>query len=233
MLKKHSLSCFVLSLSLSLLTGCQTTHKSAVLNNTQAIPAANVKIKTTSYIYLNPLPKEDRTIFISIKNDSGTNVFDPQPWLVKSLQERSFKLVNNIDEANVVLRANLFRVGNINKKDAAILLGSEFGNSAELISPDSLSDTTAATQSENVIILDLQYFDRRNLVDSAQAKARTSMANVTDTQLLLLCNTSRWERFQSRIISMTADKNLSQQEKFSILGQSIANANTDILRGLS
>ena len=121
MLKKYSLKILSLSLCAGLLIACQTPPKAKPISPTTVnesdsiINAQPLKVKTraSSFIYLTPISKEKRTVYISIQNDSGTDAFDVQPWLAQSLQAKSFKIVHNLDEANLVLRANLFRVGKI------------------------------------------------------------------------------------------------------------------------
>ncbi|MES2204016.1 MAG: complement resistance protein TraT [Pseudomonadota bacterium] len=242
MLKKYSLQILGLSLCAGLLVACQTPPKSKPTSPTTvnesdiSINAQPLKVKTraSSFIYLTPIPKEERTVYISIQNDSGTDAFDIQPWLTQSLQEKSFKVVKNLDEANLVLRANLFRVGKIRGDAAQALLDSEFGNSTELLTLESAPNSSAKPLPNNIaVVLDLQYFDRKESIDPQLAKPRSSMTNLTDLQLLLLCNTYRWERFQTRIVAVEFDSSTSLSEQFSALGQAASNTNADIIRGLS
>ncbi len=237
MLKKYSRLTLVFSISASLLMACQmppkpkpTTPTSVTLSQQANI---NVKTRASSYIYLMSMPKEVRTVYIAIQNDSGVDAFNIQPWLTRSLQDKSFRVVNNLDEANLVLRANLFRVGKVRGDEAQALLDSEFGNSTQLMTLEPAPGATQPLPNNEAVVLDLQYFDRKELIDPALAKSRSSMANLTDIQLLLLCNTPRWERYQTRIISIVFDSQASLTEKFNVLGQAIANTNADIIRGLS
>ena len=229
----------ILSLSAGLLTACQTPPKltsPTKVNVTDPIidaQAMKVKTRASSFIYLTPIPKEERTVYISIQNDSGTDLFDVKPWLAQSLQEKSFKVVKNLDEANIVLRANLYRVGKIRGDAAQELLDSEFGNSTELLTLEPVPGSTKELPNNLAIVLDLQYFDRKDLIDPALAKPRASMTSLTDLQLLLLCNTYRWERFQSRIVTIALDSPAPLAEQFAALGKAAATANTDTIRGLS
>lgn len=237
MLKKIFLLAIVFSASVGLLTACQMPPKPKPTTPTSinVSQQADMKVKTraSSYIYLTPIPKEERTVYISIQNDSGTEALNIAPWLEHSLQEKAFKIVKNLDEANVVLRANLFRVGKIRGDEAQGLLDSEFGNSTQLITLEPAPGSTKALPNNEAVVLDLQYFDRKELIDPALVKTRSSMANLTDLQLLLLCNTYRWERFQTRLVVIVLDSLAPLAEKFNVLGQAVANTNSDIIRGLS
>ena len=224
-----------LSLSFGLLSACQMPSPKptpvAPVKTTDA--AMKIKTRASSFIYLTPLPKEYRTVYISIQNDSGTDAFNLRPWLESSLQEKAFTVVNNLDEANVVLRANLLRVGKIRSDNTQILLDSEFGNSTQLITLEPLPGATQPLPNNEALVLDLQYFDRKELLDPQTMKHRDTMSHLTDFQLLLLCNTNRWERFQTRIVSIVFGSPAPLEEKLNMLGQSAAKANSDIIRGLS
>lgn len=229
----------VLSLSAGLLTACQAPPKPAsptiVKVTDPIVDTKTVKVKTraSSFIYLIPIPKAERTVYISIQNDSNSEVFNLRPWLVRSLQEKSFTVVDNMDEANVVLRANLYRVGKIRGDAAQALLDSEFGNSTELLTLEPSLDAKKALPNNLAVVLDLQYFSRKNLINPELVKPRASMENLTDLQLLLLCNTQHWERFQSRIVTIALGSTAPLAEQLGVLGQAAANANTDTIRGLS
>ena len=227
MFKKAFTLGFVFSTSFFFLTACQVPPKKKPTTPTSITVSeqANIKVKTraSSYIYLAPIPKEKRTVYISLQNDSGTDVFNVEPWLAQSLQEKSFKVVNNLDEANVVLRANLFRVGKTHVDTAQALLESEFGNSTDLLTLEPMPNSTQPLPNNVAVVLDLQYFDRKELIDPALAKPRTSMTHLSDIQLLLLCNTHRWERFQTRIITIAFENPAPLANKLNALGQFIEN----------
>ncbi len=231
MLKKFLSRTLLLSLTISLLTGCQVPAPRATPSKKPQAsePAVQVKTRASSYIYLTPMPKEQRTVYIATVNDSNTDTFELEPWLVQSLQEKSFRVVNNIDQANLVVRANLFRVGKLNSNEAIEILNSEFGNSTQLLT----SETQPNVINKEVIVIDLQYFDRKDLVGPALTTPRSSMYNLSDVQLLLICNSAYWERFQARIIALAKNEKFSQREVFTAMGKAIATANSDIVRGIS
>lgn len=242
MSKKYALKILLLSLCTGLLIACQPPSKKiapaapTTVRETDAIVNAQpmrIKTRASSYIYLTPIPKEARTVYISIQNDSGTDAFNIRPWLAQSLQSKSFTVVDNLDEANLVLRANLFRVGKTRTDTAQALLDSEFGNSTDLLTLEPTPGSTKPLPNNVAVILDLQYFDRKEPLDPTLVKPRSSMKNLTDIQLLLLCNTYRWERYQARIIAIEFNSPASLAEQFSALGQAAANTNADIIRGLS
>lgn len=243
MLKKYSGKILSLFFATVFLTACQTPPSpkkmpspTTVNESNPVINAQALKIKTraSSFIYLTPIPKEARTVYIAIQNDSKEEAFNLEPWLIQSFQEKSFRVVKNLDEANLVVRANVFRVGTVSHNAAQALLDSEFGNSTEFLTLEPATTTSTQSTPNNVgIVLDVQYFDRKDLIDPNLAKTRASMSNLTDLQLLLLCNTYRWERFQARIVSVSFDSPAPLSTQLNALGQAIANANTDIIRGLS
>lgn len=234
MLKKYSLAFLFLFLMLFSLSACQVPEKMKKQSAMASIePLINIKTKSSSYIYLMPLPKQERSVFIEIQNNSGTDLFNLEPWLIASLEAKSFTITNNIDQANLVLRANLLRVGKVDDHESESLLSSEFGNSAPLISLEESSNISPSSMNKNdAIVLDLQYFARKKPVNPIEVNPRAAMENLSDLQLLLLCNTTYWERYQSRIISIAFDSQTKQEETFNRLGRSISESNSDSIRGI-
>lgn len=169
---------------------------------------------------------EERTVYIAIKNDADNVDFNLRLWLVQSLEEKSFRVVDHIDEANIVLRANLFRVGKVNPNDIEELLDSEFGNSTQILSP-------ALEQDKNKydgVVIDLQYFARKHLLQAHQNIPRLSMEHLSDVQLLLICNSAQWERFQARIVAIAMDTSSSHEKIYGALGEAIRQANKGMIK---
>lgn len=232
MLKKVLQCAFVSFLTLTALTACQMPEKTKH-TTLQQVPT-NVKTHSSSYIYLMPIPKAQRTVYITTQNDSGeedaTNV---KKWIAQSLQQKSFVVVDNLDQANLAVRINTLRLGKVSNDMIAPLLASEFGNSTPLISMSQTPDAKQPPAKNTALILDLQYFERKKLIDPTQVTARHSMADLSDLQFLLLCNTTRWERFQTRIVSIVLENMSSQEQLLNTLNASAAKTNADIVRGLS
>lgn len=219
---------------MGLLSACQAPSKLPTSPSKVSQNAMKVKTRSSSFIYLTTIPKEERTVYIATQNDSGSDIFDIKPWLTESFQQKSFTVVDNIDQANVVVRANVLRLGKVRGDGAQALLDSEFGNSTPLFSMTEVTPGSKEPLPNNTaLVLDIQYFERNHLIDPALVKPRRSMNGLTDIQLLLLCNTSRWERFQTRIVSIIFDSSAPVETQLNVLAQSAEAANTDIVRGLS
>ncbi|MCD8543172.1 MAG: complement resistance protein TraT [Gammaproteobacteria bacterium] len=186
----------------------------------------NVKTRSTSYIYFSPMSLEERTVYIAIKNDADNVDFNLRPWLVQSLEQKSFRVVDHIDEANIVLRANLLRVGKVNPNDIEELLDSEFGNSTQILSPALEQDK----HQYDGVVIDLQYFARKHLRQAHQNIPRLSMEHLSDVQLLLICNSAQWERFQARIVAIAMDRSSSHEKVYAALGEAITQANTGMIK---
>lgn len=229
MLKQYLRTALFFLFSMIVLSACQTPAKQPTLSQTP------IKVKThaSSYIYLSSIPKKQRTVYLTLQNDSGTDALQIKPWIVESLEKQSFVIVDNLDKANVAIRINTLRLGKIENDLAPALLNSEFGNSTPLLRMAPAPQAKKALPDNVALIVDLQYFERKNLISPKNVQPRHSMADLSDIQFLLLCNTTRWERFQTRIVSITFANHVPQEQIFSTLGNATAKANTDIVRGLS
>lgn len=223
---------FIFFFSLVILTACQTPKKQASL----ASIALQVKTRASSYIYFSPIPVEQRTIYITTQDDADSDAVPIiKNWMTHRLTQLDFMVVNNLDQANIALRINTLRLGKINNDLAPALLESEFGNSTPLFDRYPSMESALPTPNNTALVLDLQYFERKKLVHPDDVTARSSMTQLSDRQFLLLCNTTRWERFQTRIVSVVFNPppTSSSAEVLDTLSSTAAQANAEIIRGLS
>lgn len=80
-------------LAASLLTGCLTTTLQTNATMSQSI-------------FLNPVAKEKRIVFLNIKNTSGHDV-NLEPKLRSALEAKGYKVIDDPDKANYILSTNI------------------------------------------------------------------------------------------------------------------------------
>lgn len=220
---------FALLATALLLTSCQTVNQDTIDTPEHH---ANLKTNASSLIYLNPLPKSARSVFIDIVNSADTNSFDLAQFMTIALEKRHFTVVNNQSQANIVLRANLLRVGNVDDSTMQELLSSQFGNS---ISKISLLDPEVEDQSASgnyVIVIDLQVFERIDPLTTIDKEAAQQESSTAMIDMLRLNNTGNWERHTTRIVSSVKDiVNLTQAAVLARQGQAITKASENIIKG--
>jgi len=80
-------------IALSLLSGCATTQ-------------LQTKAKMTQSVFVDPVAKEKRIIFVSMRNTSGHDV-NLEPRVVSTLQNKGYIITDDPDKATYILMANV------------------------------------------------------------------------------------------------------------------------------
>ncbi len=130
----------ILSLTLLFFTGCATTEL-----QTQA--------KMTQSIFLNPVKKSQRIIYVDIKNTSGEEIDVLMPLVEKKLQAKGYKLTDNPELAQYILQANVLFANDKKENNAAggAVAGGAVGVGVGGHNSDSTGTTVAAGAAGAVI----------------------------------------------------------------------------------
>ena len=88
-----------------LFTGCATTQL-----QTQA--------KMTRSIFIDPVKKEQKTVFVTVRNTSGQDV-ELESKLIAQLMRKGYKVVDDPDAAKFVLMTNILFANNLREANAA------------------------------------------------------------------------------------------------------------------
>jgi hypothetical protein len=87
-------------------SGCATTE-------------LQTQTKMTSSIFLEPVKKEQKTVFVSIKNTSGQDMSSLEPKIVAKLNAKGYKIVDDPDAAKYTLMTNVLFANNLKEANAA------------------------------------------------------------------------------------------------------------------
>lgn len=97
---------FLLATSALLFGGCATTE-------------LQTQTKMTQSIFLEPVKKEQKTVFVSIKNTSGQDMGGLEQKITSKLQTKGYKLVDDPDTAKYTLMTNVLFANNLKEANAA------------------------------------------------------------------------------------------------------------------
>ena len=92
-------------LAAGILSGCATTEL-----QTQA--------KMTRSIFLDPVKKEQRVVYVSIHNTSGQDIH-LKPKIVSMLEQKGYKITDDPDKAKYILMVNVLFANNLKEANAA------------------------------------------------------------------------------------------------------------------
>ena len=103
------------------LTGCAATQTAIEHGSLQ------VSTKQSETVFLDPVSKDKKTIFVSVKNTSDEEL-DITPQLKTALNAHGYKVVNNPSSAHYLLQANVLKVGKMSLAASQTALGGGYGS---------------------------------------------------------------------------------------------------------
>ena len=91
----------------------------------------DVETKMSSTIFLDPVTKDKQTIFLQYRNTSDQNI-EIKNKLIFALEEKNYKIVENIAKANFLLQINVLQAGKTDPIQAQQFLASGYGKMSDL-----------------------------------------------------------------------------------------------------
>lgn len=96
-------------------------------------------VKMTKSVFLKPIEKENKTIYISSKNITNDNL-NILPLLKENLQKKNYTILENSDDAQYVMMINILFANNL-KEAYAIRNGAALGVTTGIVAAGSGSNT--------------------------------------------------------------------------------------------
>jgi outer membrane lipoprotein SlyB len=214
-----------------LLAGCAAT--------TTAISKRNLDVQTkmTETVFLDPVPPDERTVFVQVRNTSDKPDFDIEPAVKASIESRGYKVVDDPTQAHYLLQANVLQAGR-NSDGAAentfaggfgsMILGGAAGAGAGRVISDNpgviiggaLAGAAVSAMADAfvqdvtyTIISDLQVSERAPKGVVVTENARQDLQQGTSgNRVLSSTETSDWKRYRTRVMSKADKVNLTFEE---------------------
>lgn len=115
------LSHTLLAGTIVLLTSCAATQTAIEHGSLQ------VSTKQSETVFLDPVSKDKKTVFVSVKNTSDEEL-DIVPQLKTALSAHGYKVVSNPSTAHYMLQANILKVGKMSLAASQTALGGGYGS---------------------------------------------------------------------------------------------------------
>lgn len=107
--------------SLTVMTGCAATQTALEHGSLQ------VSTKQSETIFLDPVSKAQKTVYVSVKNTSDEEI-NIAPQLKTALMKHDYTVVNNPNSAHYLLQANVLKVGKMSIAASQSALGGGYGS---------------------------------------------------------------------------------------------------------
>jgi len=185
--------------------------------------------KMTQSVFLNPIPKEQKTIYLIVKNTSDMNGVGEKikSLLVQKLQSKGYRIVDDVKNAHYVLYVNVLFANNIREKNtgAATAFGATTGAIVGASNGGGGKGGLAGAAVGGVIYgvgAKLTEDETIRIVTDIKVKEKTR-PDATD-----LDNTSDYKTYETRIYSQATKTHLKVNEALPILEEKTANSIANI-----
>lgn len=214
-----------------LLTGC------AAATTAVAKRQLDVQTRMTESVFLDPVAPARRAVFVQVRNTSDRPAFDLEPAIRASIAARGYRVVDDPDEAEFVLQANVLQAGRTSRTAAENAFGGGFGSTvlggaigagagraasedpAVVIGGALAGAAVAAVADAYVqdvtysIITDVQVSQRAGKGVVVTEITRQDLPQGTSgSRVLSATETTEWKRYRTRVMSSANQVNLDFED---------------------
>jgi hypothetical protein len=216
-----------------LLAGCAATTTAVSKRN------LDVQTKMTDSVFLEPVSPDKRTVFVSVRNTSDKPDFNVEPAIRSQLEAAGYTVVDDPDQANFMLQANVLQAGR-NSQTAAeaagaggfgsavsgaavgagsgYLLGQAGGSDVGLTVAGALLGAAIGTIADAyvqdvtyTVITDIRVSERSGAVVS-QSEQQTLGQGSGGTVTQTSSTITDWKHYQTRIVATANQANIEWEE---------------------
>jgi hypothetical protein len=207
--------------------------------STTAISKRNLDVQTkmSDTIFLDPVPADEHTVYVEVRNTSDKPDFDIEPAVKAAIQARGYRVVDDPTRAHYLLQANVLQagrttegaaehtfadgfgstilggaagagVGRVVSDDPAVIIGGALAGAALSSAADAfVQDVTYS------IITDVQVSERANQGVVVTESSHQNLAEGTSgNRVLSSTETSDWKRYRTRVMSKADKVNLDFEQ---------------------
>jgi hypothetical protein len=211
---------------------------------TTAISKRNLDVQTkmTESIFLDPVPADQRTVFVQVRNTSDKPDFDIEPAVRASIESRGYRVVDDPTNAHYLLQANVLQAGRSTDEAAENVFAGGFGSMAlggaagagagrvlsenpGVIIGGALAGAAVSAVADAFVqdvtyrnISDVQVSERAGAGVVVTESARQELTQGTaGSRVLSSTETSDWKRYRTRVMSKANQANLEFEEAAPVL----------------
>jgi outer membrane lipoprotein SlyB len=197
----------------------------------------DVQTRMTDSIFLEPVTAPQRTVLVEVRNSSDRPQLDIAPAVRAALAERGYRLVDDPQDAQFLLQANVLQVGRTSAAAAdgafakgfgsalvggaagaglgraasdqteAIIAGAVTGVAASVVADSFVQDVTYS------IITDLQISERAGEGVMVTERMTQDLAQGSSgRRILSTTEVHDWKRYQTRVMSSANQANLDFED---------------------
>lgn len=189
--------------------------------------------KMSASIFLDPVPLEERTVLVQVRNTSDVSAFDIENQVISKLRAKGYQVTDEPAKAHYMLQANVLSVGQMDPESRQEVIDRGFGGGItgaaigagtgvlvsghrDAVVGGALLGTLLGTAIDSSIkdvtygvVTDVQISERLTRGQTTQTHTRSELKNGTASkQTITRSNSGEWMRYQTRIVSTANQANL-------------------------
>ncbi|MCC5791663.1 MAG: complement resistance protein TraT [Legionellaceae bacterium] len=201
--------------------------------------------KMSETIFLDPVPNQQKTVHLSVKNTSDQTIDFSKP-LAQALESHGYKVVKNPGSAHYLIQANVLKIGKMSRSASESAIGAGFGsrlasigggaavgsltNSSNAMIAGGLAGGLASVAADALIkdvnyamITDIQISERTS--QKIKQRTRANLQNGASTNTTQdYSEDTNLKRYRTRLVSNADKVNLKFADARPILENNIAHA---------
>ena len=122
---KKYIAIAVITTSVGSLVGCNTTSKMIKHGKLE------VETKMSETIFLDPIEDDKKTVLLQIRNTSDKSGLDIESRIREAIEHKGYLVVTNPKQANIMIQANILRVGKSTLENPFEALSGGYGSGLE------------------------------------------------------------------------------------------------------
>lgn len=214
-------------ITLALLSGCAATELAISKRN------LDVQTKMSNTVFLDPVPGDQRTIVVQVRNTSDKPNFTIDSELRNALSAKGYRIVDDPAKAHFMLQVNILQVGKMDPSASNQTLNAGFGGAVAGMAIAAASGSRSnhgvltggilgglASTVTNAMVKDVTYSVITDLQISehlsggkAKVTSESKLAQGTSgTTTIATSGETQWQRYQTRLMSSANKVNLDFEE---------------------
>ncbi len=224
-------------------SGCATTAGNGT--SASGLSSGNVALSTkmSSSIFLQPVPSQDKIVYVSVRNTSTAIGLNFKNELISELINEGYRVTNNPQKANFMLMSNVLYIGKESKKYTVAgalaggfggaFAGSRYNSGTSMIAGGALGALAGGiigslfNSKKYMMIVDIQLEQRQaGTYTTNSTNASQGIASHVTTYNAGIKN---WAIYRDRVISQAAAMNLIFSSAEPLLKQQMAHSIANLM----
>lgn len=234
---------FLLLLPAFALSGCATNATGTTSASGMSSGNVSLSTKMSSSIFLQPVPPQDKIVYVSVRNTSTATGLNFRNELISEVIGEGYRVTDNPQEANFMVMSNVLFIGEMTHSYTAAgalaggfggaLIGSRYNSGTSTLVGGGLGALAGGiigsmfSQKHYMMVVDIQVEQRRagTYTTSSTSASQGTASTVTTYN----AGVRNWAIYRDRVVSQASAMNLNFASAEPLLKNQMAHSIANLL----